>query len=99
MQVLTYAKYLKDILNQRQPIPKINKLFIAKKCNTTIHDGLPDKKGDPDIPSISYLIGVQKLDQALYDIGASVSIIPKVIYDKINHNSFGPTSMHLQLVD
>jgi hypothetical protein len=28
-----------------------------------------------------------------------VSVMPKVIYDKLNHNSLVPTSMHLQLAD
>jgi hypothetical protein len=70
-------------------------LFIAEKCNVTILYGLPDKMGDPGIPTISYLIGAQKFVQALYDLGASVSVMPNVIYDKLNHNSLVPTSMHL----
>jgi hypothetical protein len=37
--------------------------------------------------------------QALYDIWASMSAMPKVIYDKLSHDSLVPTSMHLQLVD
>jgi hypothetical protein len=28
-----------------------------------------------------------------------VSIMPKVIYDQLNHDSLVPTSMHLQLAD
>jgi hypothetical protein len=99
MQVPTYAKYLKDILNQKRPIPETDKLLIAEKCNAAILDGLPDKMGDPDVPTISCLIGAQKFDQALYDLGASVSVMPKVIYDKLNHDSLLPTSMHLHLAD
>jgi hypothetical protein len=99
MQVPTYAIYLKDILNHKWAIPETDKLFIVEKCSTTILDGLLDKMGDPGILTISYLIGAQKFDQALCDLGASVSIMPKVIYDKLNHNPLVPTSMHLQLVD
>jgi hypothetical protein len=55
--------------------------------------------GGPSIPTISYLIGTQKFEQALCDLGASVSVMPKVIYDKLNPNSLVPTSMHLQLAD
>jgi hypothetical protein len=62
-------------------------------------DGLHDKIGDPGVPTISCLIATQKIDQALYDLGARVSIIPNVIYDQPNHDSLVPTSMHLQLVD
>jgi hypothetical protein len=99
MQVLTYARYLKDILNQKRPIPETDTLVIAERCSATILDGLPDKMGDPSSPTISCLIGTQKFDQALCDLEASMSIMPKVIYDKLNHDYLVPTSMHLQLAD
>jgi hypothetical protein len=99
MQAPTYARYLTDILNQKWPIPKTDMLVFAKRCSSAILDGLPYKMGDPGVPTISCLIGTQKFDQALYDLGASVSIMPKIIYDQLNHDSLFPTSMHLQLVD
>jgi hypothetical protein len=34
-------------------------------CNAAILDDLPDKMGDPGVPTISCLIGTQKFDQAL----------------------------------
>jgi hypothetical protein len=49
--------------------------------------------------TISCLIGTQKFDQALCDLGASMSIILKIIYDQLNHDFLVPTSMHLQLAD
>jgi hypothetical protein len=99
MQVLTYARYLKDILNQKRPIPKMGSLVFVERCSATILDGLPDKMGDPGVPTISCLIGTQKFGQALCDLEESVSVMPKVIYDQLNHDSLVPTSMHLQLVD
>jgi hypothetical protein len=99
MQVLTYARYLKDILNQKRPIPETDKLMFAERCSAAILDGLPDEMGDLGVPTISCLIGTQKFDQALCDLGARVSIMAKVIYDQLNHDSLVPTSMHLQLAD
>jgi hypothetical protein len=81
MQVLTYARYLKDILNQKRPIPKTNMLVLAERCCAAILDGLSDKMGDTGVPSTSCLIGTQKFDQALCDLGASVRVMPKVIND------------------
>jgi hypothetical protein len=99
MQVLTYARFLNDILNQKRPIPKTGMLVFAERCSAAILDGLPDKMGDLGVPTISCLIGTQKFGQALYDLGASVNVMPKVIYDQLNHDSLVPTSMHLQLAD
>jgi hypothetical protein len=65
MQVPAYARYLKDILNQKQPIPETDMLVFAKRCSAAILDGLPDKVGDPGVPTISCPIGTQKFDQTL----------------------------------
>jgi ATP-dependent exoDNAse (exonuclease V) beta subunit len=81
MQVLTYARYLKDILNQKRPIPKIDRIMFVERCSAAILDGFPDKMGDKGVPTISCLIGIQKFDQALCDLKASMSIMLKVIYD------------------
>jgi hypothetical protein len=95
MQVLTYARYLKNILNQKRPIPETDRLVFAERCSAAILDGLPGKIGDLGVSTMSCLIGTQKFDQALYDLGASVGVMPKVIYDQLNHDSLVPTSMHL----
>jgi hypothetical protein len=97
MQVLTYARYLKDVLNQKRPIPEMDMLVFAERCSFAILDGLANEMGDPCVPTISFLIGTQKFDQALCDLRASMSVMLKVIYDQQNHDSLVRTSMHLQL--
>ena len=57
---------------------------------------LPDKKGDPRRP---VAIGPHIFKEVVYDFGASVNIMPKVIYDQINGDTLLYTNMHLQLVD
>jgi hypothetical protein len=57
MQVLTYAMYLKDILNPKRPIPKMDRFMFSERCSVANLDGLPDKMGDPGVPTISCLIG------------------------------------------
>jgi hypothetical protein len=99
MRVPTYAKYLKDILNNKRPLPDTEKVTLAEECSSAILNKFPHKMGDPGIPTISCLIGTQKFDHALCDLGASVSVMPKVIYDQLEHGILVPTSMHLQLAD
>jgi hypothetical protein len=99
MQVLTYGRYLKDVLNQKRPIPEMDRLVFVERCSSTILDGLSGKMSDLGVPAISCQIGTQKFDQALCDLGATMSVMPKVIYDQLNHDSLVPTSMLLQLVD
>ena len=44
-------------------------------------------------------IDIQQFDHALCDLGASVSVMPKTVFDKLNFTHLAPTSMMLQLVD
>jgi hypothetical protein len=55
----------KEEENLRKASPKdINDTHLLP-CSATILDDLPDKMGDPGVPTITCLIGTQKFDQAL----------------------------------
>jgi len=55
--------------------------------------------GDPGRPVIPIIIGCHSFPKAICDFGASVNIMPKVIYEKILNDSLLYTNMHLQLAD
>ncbi|KAJ1288533.1 hypothetical protein BS78_02G096200 [Paspalum vaginatum] len=99
MDVPTYAKYLKEILNNKKPLPSTEVVHLTKECSAAILNQLPQKKKDPGNPTISCSIGTQHCDQALYDLGASVSVMPNVVFDKLMHATHAPTAMCLQLAD
>ncbi|WVZ50244.1 hypothetical protein U9M48_001518 [Paspalum notatum var. saurae] len=54
MQVPTYAKYLKDILNNKKPLPSTEIVHLTEECSAAIL-----KKKDPGSPTISCSIGKQ----------------------------------------
>jgi hypothetical protein len=60
---------------------------------------LPDKKGDLGRPVIAISIGCHIFPEAICDFGASVNIMPKVIYEKILGDPLLYTDMRLQLAD
>jgi hypothetical protein len=47
-------------------------------------EDMPEKKGDPGKPIIPIRIGAHTFNKVIYDLGASVNIMPKVIYEKIH---------------
>ncbi|XP_076923459.1 uncharacterized protein LOC143585585 [Bidens hawaiensis] len=55
--------------------------------NAVLMGTLPPKLQDPGTPIISIQIGDFKLDRALLDLGACVSILPGSLYDQYD---FGP---------
>lgn len=99
LYIPSYAKYIKDIINKKRPLPTTEIVKLTKECSATILNQLPERKKDPGYPTIMCSIGSQQLNHALCDLRASVSVMPKVIFDKLNFTQLTPTPMHLQLAD
>ena len=99
MQVPTYAKYIKDILGNKRALPTTEVVQLTEECSAAILNPLLVKKKDPGCPTITCSIGTQHFSNALCDLGESVSVMPKVVYDRLNHHELAPTAMCLQLAD
>ena len=54
---------------------------------------------DPGVPMISCSIYVKHFEQCLYNLGASVNIMPKVIYEELDYPTLSPATMLVQLAD
>jgi hypothetical protein len=55
------------------------------------------KYEDLGYPVINCSLGDCYIDQALCDLGASISIMPKVIFERLNYAALSPTLIRLQL--
>ena len=99
IQVPTYAKYLRDILNNKRPLPTTEVIKLTEECSVAILNTSPVKKKDPGCPTIDCLIGSQNFENALCDLGASISVMPKKFFDKLDYSTLTPTSMCLRLDD
>jgi predicted aspartyl protease len=67
---------------------------LTEECSVAIL-----KKKGSECPTISHSTGSQHFENALCDLGASVTVMPKVVFDKLNYTSFPSTTMCLQLAD
>ena len=98
IQVPTYAKYLRDILINKRPL-LTTEVIKLMECSVAILNTSPVKKKDLGCPTIDCSIENQNFENALCDLGASVSVIPKKVFDKLNYSTLTPTSMCLQLAN
>ena len=57
IQVPTYVKYLKDILNNKRPLPTTEVIKLTEECRADILSTSPIKKKDPGCPTIDCSIG------------------------------------------
>jgi hypothetical protein len=54
---------------------------LTEECSVAILNRLPEKKKDPGCPMITCTIRTQQFDHALCDHGASVSVMPKLVFE------------------
>jgi len=99
IQIPTNAKYIRDILNKKRPLPTIEIIKLTEECSAAIINKSLDKKKDLGCPTIDCSIGDQHFNNALCNLGASVSVMPAAIFYKLNYPTLEPTSMCLQLED
>jgi hypothetical protein len=62
-------------------------------------EDMPKKKGDPERPVIPIRIKAHTFDEVFCDLGASVNIMLKVIYEKLQGEPLLYTTICLQLAD
>ena len=86
-------------LTRRDHYPPPEVIKLTEECNAAILNKPPRKKKDPGCPTIDCSMGNQQFNNALCDLGASVSVMPASVYEKLEHTTLEPTSMCLQLAD
>jgi hypothetical protein len=99
LQVPTYSRYFKDILANKYEIEtlRVDHVKMSEQCSATTTNGL-EKQKDPGCPTIPCSVSSLKFDKALCDLGASVSVMPRDVFEKLCL-PLEPTGMCLELGD
>ena len=99
IQVPTYAKYIKDMMQNKKSLVSEEVVKVTKELAVAINDVALEKKPDPGSPSIKCMIGTRIFDRCLCDLRASVSVMPCHIFTSLNLPELEPTGMCLELAD
>ena len=75
-QVPTYEKFLKDLCTVKRGLNVEKKAFLTEQVSAIIQCKTPVKYKDPGCPTISVNIGGTCVEKAIFDLGASVNLIP-----------------------
>jgi hypothetical protein len=99
LQVPTYSRYIKDILANKYEIATlgVDHVKMSEQCSAAIANGL-EMQRDPGCPTIPCSVGSFKFEKALCDLGASVSVMPRDVFEKLRL-PLEPTGMCLELGD
>ncbi|GKB65996.1 DNA-directed DNA polymerase [Tanacetum coccineum] len=86
-----YAKFLKGLLANRARLEEACMITMNERCSAILLNKLPSKEKDPGSFTIPYDIGQLHINNALADLGASISLMSYTMYEN--------TRMSLELVD
>ena len=98
-QVLTYAKFLKDLCTVKRGLNVDKRAFLTEQVSSIIQCKTPVKYKDPGSPTISVNIRGTCIDKALLDFGASVNLLPYSVYKQLGLGELKPTNITLSLAN
>ena len=98
-QVPTYAKFFKDLCTLKRGLNVDKTAFLTEQVSSIIQQRTPVKYKDLGSPTISVNIGRTCVDNALLDLGASVNLLPYLVYKQLGLGELKPTNITLSLAD
>jgi hypothetical protein len=98
-QIPFYAKYLKGLCAVKRKLNVKKKAFLAEQVSVILKNNNALKYKNPSCPIISCFIGENKIEKALFDLGASVNLLPYSVFKSLNLGELKPTFITLLLVD
>nr|GFB06850.1 hypothetical protein [Tanacetum cinerariifolium] len=94
-----YAKFLKGLLSNKTRLEGAYIVTMNERCSPVLLNKLPSKEKDPRGFTIPCDISDLHIDNALADLGASISLMPYTMYEKLGLGEPKSTRMSLELAD
>ncbi|XP_027368184.1 uncharacterized protein LOC113874162 [Abrus precatorius] len=98
-QMSSYAKFMKELLSKKRKLEHDKTVPLTKQCSVILKRKLPQKLKDLESFSIPCEIGKCTVEKALYDLRASINLMPLAIIRKLGIKEVKPTNITLQLAD
>jgi hypothetical protein len=99
MQVPTYALYLKDILNNKRPLPTTEVVKLTEECNNAILYKIPKNKKDSRCPTITCSSGYRNSTRPSTTLELASALCPKKSSTSFNFTVLAPTPMRRELAN
>ncbi|XP_070664544.1 uncharacterized protein [Malus domestica] len=98
-QVPRYAKFLKELCTTRKRISNKEVVKVSENVSAILQRKLPPKCKDPGSFTISCVIGNNRFEHAMLDLGASINAMPYSIYASMNLGELKKDGVIIQLAD
>lgn len=97
--ILSYVSFMKEVLSKKKKLEENEIVALFEVCSTTLQQRKSKKLKDPGSFMIPCLIGQIHFSKALYDLRASINLIPLYIYNRLRLKAMRNTSIVLQFAN
>ncbi|XP_071699974.1 uncharacterized protein [Rutidosis leptorrhynchoides] len=96
-----YGWLIKEPISQRGKYHDETSFFIKEECNKILasRPRIPKKLGDPRKFVFPCKFGESEVFNALVDLGASISLMPHLFYDRLGLGPLKPTQIRIRLAN
>ncbi|GKA04668.1 retrovirus-related pol polyprotein from transposon TNT 1-94 [Tanacetum coccineum] len=98
-QMPKYAKFIKGLLSNKTRLEEACTITMNDRCSAVLLNKLLSKEKDRGSFTIPCDIGHLHINNALADLGSSISLIPYTMYEKLGLGEPKPTRISLELAD
>ena len=100
-QIPKYAKFLKELCTNKRAykLKRYKTVSMGEVVSAVVQKNMPLKQKDLGAFTIPYVIGNASFKRALCDLGASISVMPKHVYDSLSLEPLNKTKIVIQLAD
>jgi len=100
-QILKYTKFLKELCTTKRAykLKGYEMVSMSEVVCVVVQKNLTLKEKNPSAFTIPCVIGNANFKRALYELGASISVMPKHVYDSLSLEPLIKTSIVIQLAD
>ena len=98
-QMTSYVKFIKDILSRKRRLSEFEIVNLIEECSAILKRELPHKLKDLGSFTIPFKIGNSIFERALWDLGASINLMPLSIFGRLGLGEARPTTITLKLAD
>ncbi|KAL4284200.1 hypothetical protein GQ457_16G021400 [Hibiscus cannabinus] len=88
-----------DMVSKRTRLSEFETMAMTEGCMAILNNCLPPKLKDPGSFTIPCAIGNHYVGKALCDLGASINLMPKSVFQRLGIGKARPTTVMLQLAD
>ncbi|XP_068309872.1 uncharacterized protein [Pyrus communis] len=98
-QVPKYAKFLKELCMNKRRFNDQETVALNEELLVVLQRKLPLKLKDAGSFTILFVIGRKQFGRALCDLGASINLMPYLVYKSLNLGDLKETKVVIQLAD